>query len=135
MSQDRASAARHLRRRGITAGADQILRANGARHGLAITVMATLNARDVVVVDALAYPGFKMLALAFRLDLEPIPATSDGPDLGVLEKLCAACPSGAGDLHDAHLARLARPTWPDRAGGQPHPPDQDRSTARSAHHR
>ncbi|MYW18505.1 aminotransferase class I/II-fold pyridoxal phosphate-dependent enzyme [Streptomyces sp. SID2955] len=90
--QDRASIARHLRRRGITADADRILIANGAQHGLAITVMATLNAGDVVAVDALTYPGFKVLAHAFHLDLEPIPTAADGPDLDALEKLCATRP-------------------------------------------
>ncbi|MFD4602696.1 PLP-dependent aminotransferase family protein [Streptomyces sp. NPDC058464] len=90
--QDRASIARHLRRRGITTDADRILIANGAQHGLAITVMATLNAGDVVAVDALTYPGFKVLAHAFHLDLEPIPATADGPNLDALEKLCATRP-------------------------------------------
>lgn len=90
--QDRASVARHLRLRGINADADQILIANGAQHGLAITVMAMLNAGDVVAVDALTYPGFKVLAHAFRLDLEPIPTTTEGPDLDALERLCATRP-------------------------------------------
>ncbi|MCB8907638.1 MULTISPECIES: PLP-dependent aminotransferase family protein [unclassified Streptomyces] len=90
--QDRASIARHLRRRGITTDADRIAIAGGAQHGLAITVMAMLNAGDVVAVDALTYPGFKVLAHAFHLDLEPIPATTDGPDLDALEKLCATRP-------------------------------------------
>ncbi|MGW8760893.1 aminotransferase-like domain-containing protein [Streptomyces sp. NPDC055815] len=90
--QDRASIARHLRRRGITADPDRVLVVNGAQQGLAITVMATLNAGDVVAVDALTYPGFKVLAQAFRLDLEPIPTTADGPNLDALEKLCATRP-------------------------------------------
>ncbi|MEU8528901.1 PLP-dependent aminotransferase family protein [Streptomyces sp. NPDC048629] len=90
--QDRASIGRHLGRRGITADADRVLVVNGAQHGLAVTAMATLNAGDVVAVDALTYPGFKVLAHAFRLDLEPIPTTADGPDLEALEKLCATRP-------------------------------------------
>ncbi|MGW4028769.1 aminotransferase-like domain-containing protein [Streptomyces sp. NPDC004838] len=90
--QDRASIARHLRRRGITTDADRILITNGAQHGLAITVMAALNAGDVVAVDALTYPGFKVLAHAFHLDLEPIPKTTNGPNLDALEKLCATRP-------------------------------------------
>ncbi|GAA2408302.1 PLP-dependent aminotransferase family protein [Streptomyces pulveraceus] len=93
--QDRASIARHLRRRGITTDADRILIANGAQHGLAITVMAALDAGDVVAVDALTYPGFKVLAHAFHLDLEPIPITTDGPDLDALERLCATRPVSA----------------------------------------
>ncbi|MFD8723766.1 PLP-dependent aminotransferase family protein [Streptomyces sp. NPDC059629] len=90
--QDRASIARHLRRRGISPDADQIVVVNGAQHGLAITVMAALNAGDVVAVDALTYPGFKVLAHAFHLDVEPIPTTADGPDLDAFEKLCATRP-------------------------------------------
>ncbi|MFJ7076893.1 PLP-dependent aminotransferase family protein [Streptomyces sp. NPDC098781] len=90
--QDRASIARHLTHRGITPDADRILIVNGAQHGLAITVMAALNAGDVVAVDALTYPGFKMLAQAFHLDLEPIPTTANGPDLDAFERLCATRP-------------------------------------------
>ncbi|MFB8235473.1 PLP-dependent aminotransferase family protein [Kitasatospora purpeofusca] len=91
-AQDRASVARHLGRRGISADADRILITSGAQHGLAITIMAMLKAGDVVAVDALTYPGFKVLAHAFHLDLEPIPTTADGPDLDALEKLCATRP-------------------------------------------
>ncbi|MFI8528648.1 PLP-dependent aminotransferase family protein [Streptomyces aquilus] len=90
--QDRASIARHLRRRGLSPDLDQILVVNGAQHGLAVTVMATLGAGDVVAVDALTYPGFKVLAEAFRLDLEPIPVTPDGPDLDALAQVCARRP-------------------------------------------
>ncbi|MFD5097544.1 aminotransferase-like domain-containing protein [Streptomyces albidochromogenes] len=90
--QDRASIARHLRRRGITTDPDQILITSGAQHGLAITVMAALNAGDVIAVDALTYPGFKVLAHAFHLDLEPVPTTANGPNLDALEELCATRP-------------------------------------------
>ncbi|MFB6813536.1 PLP-dependent aminotransferase family protein [Streptomyces sp. NPDC056347] len=90
--QDRASVARHLTRRGISTNADRILITNGAQQGLAVTVMALLGAGDVVAVDALTYPGFKVLAHAFRLDLEPVPTTADGPDLDALERLCATRP-------------------------------------------
>ncbi|MFF8695544.1 PLP-dependent aminotransferase family protein [Streptomyces sp. NPDC015144] len=90
--QDRASIARHLGRRGITTDADRVLLTNGAQHGLAVTVMAALDAGDVVAVDALTYPGFKVLAHALRLDLAPVPVTAEGPDLDALEELCASRP-------------------------------------------
>ncbi|MFE4632932.1 PLP-dependent aminotransferase family protein [Streptomyces sp. NPDC056773] len=90
--QDRASIARHLALRGITADADRLLITNGAQQGLAVTVMALLSPGDVVAVDALTYPGFKVLAHAFHLDLEPVPTTPDGPDLDALERLCATRP-------------------------------------------
>lgn len=91
-AQDRATVARHLRRRGITPDPDQVLIVNGAQHGLAVTVMAALDAGDVVAVDALTYPGFKVLAQAFHLDLQPLPSTADGPDLDAFEQLCASRP-------------------------------------------
>lgn len=90
--QDRASVVRYLRRRGIDADAERVLVVSGAQHGLAVTVMATLNAGDVVAVDALTYPGFKVLAQAFNLELAPVPGTADGPDLDALERLCATRP-------------------------------------------
>ncbi|MEE1819767.1 PLP-dependent aminotransferase family protein [Streptomyces sp. SP18ES09] len=90
--QDRASIARHLRSRGVVTDAERILVAGGAQHGLAIAVMALLDAGDVVAVDALTYPGFKVLAHAFPLDLAPVPVTADGPDLDALERMCATRP-------------------------------------------
>lgn len=41
-----------------------------------------------MATDALTYPGFKGLAGAHRLELAPIPAAGDGPDLDALERLC-----------------------------------------------
>ena len=53
--------------------AEQVLIVNGAQHGLATTAMALLQPGDVVAVDALTYPGFKVLAETLQLDLAPIP--------------------------------------------------------------
>ncbi|SDY67693.1 DNA-binding transcriptional regulator, MocR family, contains an aminotransferase domain [Amycolatopsis xylanica] len=89
---DRASIARHLRRRSLTVSADQVLVVSGAQHGLAATVMATLQHGDIVAVDALTYPGFKVLAHALGLELAPLPVTPHGPDLEALERLCAQRP-------------------------------------------
>lgn len=85
---DRATVARYLRQRGLTADADRVLIVNGAQHGLAATLMATLQAGDAVAVDSLTYPGFKVLAGTLQLELAPLPASSGGPDLDVLERLC-----------------------------------------------
>jgi DNA-binding transcriptional MocR family regulator len=87
--QDRAAVARHLRQRGLSVSADQVLIVSGAQHGLAATVMATLQPGDVVAADALTYPGFKVLAQTLRLELAPLPVTRHGPDLDALEQLCA----------------------------------------------
>lgn len=85
---ERATMARHLKAHGLEVGADQVLIVNGAQQGLAITVMALLQPGDVVAVDTLTYPGFKVLAEAHRLELGPIPAAGNGPDLDALERLC-----------------------------------------------
>lgn len=89
---DRAMVARHLLRRGLSVPAEQVLLVDGAQHGIAITLMALLLPGDVVAVDALTYPGFRLIAQTQHLELAPIPATTTaagaGPDLEALEKLC-----------------------------------------------
>jgi DNA-binding transcriptional MocR family regulator len=89
---DRASIARHLTRRGVHVHPDRVLVVNGAQHGLAATLMATLNPGDVVAVDALTYPGFKVLAHALHLELAPLPVSTQGTNLDALEQLCDARP-------------------------------------------
>lgn len=89
---ERAIMARHLRGRGLRIGAEGVVIVNGAQHGLAVTTMALLRPGDIVAVDALTYPGFKVLAQAHRLDLAPIPATDKGPDLDALGRLCKTRP-------------------------------------------
>jgi DNA-binding transcriptional MocR family regulator len=85
---ERASVALHLEDRGLTVPADRVLLVSGAQHGLAITALAMLQPGDVVAVDALTYPGFKVLAQAHRLELVPIPSGVDGPDLDAFARLC-----------------------------------------------
>jgi DNA-binding transcriptional MocR family regulator len=86
---ERASVALHLEQRGLTVPADQVLIVSGAQHGLAIAALAMLKPGDVVAVDALTYPGFKVLAQVHGLELVPLPAAIDGPDLDALARLCA----------------------------------------------
>jgi DNA-binding transcriptional MocR family regulator len=89
---ERATVARHLAGHGVDVAPDRVVLTSGAQHGLAVTVMATLRPGDVVAVDALTYPGFKVLAPAFGLDLAPLPGTPEGPDLDALDRLCATRP-------------------------------------------
>ncbi|HEY2255539.1 MAG TPA: PLP-dependent aminotransferase family protein [Variovorax sp.] len=86
---ERACVARHLAARGLTPEPSRVLIVDGAQHGLAVTVMALLQPGDVVAVDALSYPGFKVLAETQRLALEPVASSGQGPDLDALERLCA----------------------------------------------
>ena len=128
---ERASVALHLERRGLEVPANQVMIVSGAQHGLAIAALAVLQPGDVVAVDALTYPGFKVLAQAQRLELVPIPAAADGPDLDALAQLCIDAANSRG-LHDANAAQPAgvgHPTAvPSTVGG-------DRPRARTCHHR
>ncbi len=85
---ERASVARHLVERGLKVSAEQVLIVSGAQHGLAVVMMTLLKPGDVIVADALTYPGFKTLAETLHLEVLPIPVTDLGPDLPALEKLC-----------------------------------------------
>jgi DNA-binding transcriptional MocR family regulator len=89
---DRAAVATHLLDRGLDVSPDCVAIDNGAQHGLAVTALAFLRPGDVVAVDALTYPGFKVLAEALRLELAPLPTTSNGPDLDALQTLCRRRP-------------------------------------------
>src|SRR5262245_56375000 len=85
---ERATVARHLKKRGLGASVETTLLVSGAQHGLMTTAMALLEPGHVVAVDALTYPGFKLAAEASRLELAPIPAAGHGPDLDALAALC-----------------------------------------------
>ncbi|UFQ02960.1 aminotransferase-like domain-containing protein [Pseudomonas fitomaticsae] len=89
---ERASVARHLKTRGLSADAEQVLIVNGAQQGLAVTLMALLKPGDVIAADALTYSGFKVLAEALHLEVVAIPVTEQGPDLAALDKLCRQRP-------------------------------------------
>ncbi|WP_163018798.1 aminotransferase class I/II-fold pyridoxal phosphate-dependent enzyme, partial [Pseudomonas viridiflava] len=58
------------------------------QQGLAVALMALLKPGDVIAADALTYSGFKVLAQALHLEVVPIPAGAEGPDLVALEYLC-----------------------------------------------
>ncbi|WP_397452931.1 PLP-dependent aminotransferase family protein [Pseudomonas sp. NA-150] len=85
---ERASVARHLRVRGLTAQAGQVLMVSGAQHGLTVTLMALLQPGDVIAADALTYSGFKVLADALHLEIVAIPVLEHGPDLQAMDTLC-----------------------------------------------
>lgn len=89
---ERETIARHLRNRSIRVPGKQVLIVNGAQQGLAVTVGALLAPGDVMVADALSYPGMKALALASRLDLVSLPAAGEGMNLDALEALCSERP-------------------------------------------
>ncbi|EOL8958804.1 PLP-dependent aminotransferase family protein [Cronobacter dublinensis] len=85
---DRDAIAAWLAGAGLNAAPENVLVVNGAQHGLAVTVMSLLRPGDVVAVDALTYPGFKVVASMYHIELVAVPVTPLGPDLAALEALC-----------------------------------------------
>ncbi|WP_322013104.1 PLP-dependent aminotransferase family protein [Paraburkholderia sp. J12] len=81
--------------RGIRVGAEQVFLVLGAQQGLDIATRALLQPHDAVLVDALTYPGFRMLAKAQKLAIRPVPALAGGSDLDALDALCARYKSRA----------------------------------------
>ncbi|MBI6527894.1 PLP-dependent aminotransferase family protein [Proteus vulgaris] len=85
---DKTVFSQYLKNKKITVEPENIIITNGAQQGIAITLLGVLKPGDVVAVDALSYPGFKLAALAHHLEILPIPITPLGPDLEKLEELC-----------------------------------------------
>ncbi|MBC3921032.1 PLP-dependent aminotransferase family protein [Undibacterium sp. CY18W] len=89
---ERHTMARHLRNRGLRVPAEQVLIVNGAQQGLAISVLGLLMPGDILVMDAVSFPGMKILAQQARLDVEALPLHDDKLDLTALAALCRRRP-------------------------------------------
>jgi DNA-binding transcriptional MocR family regulator len=85
---ERETVAHHLASLGVPASMETTLLVSGAQHGLTTTAMALFEPGDVIAVDALTYPGFKLAAEAARLELVPVASAGNGPDLDALSALC-----------------------------------------------
>ncbi|MDN3352281.1 PLP-dependent aminotransferase family protein [Actinomadura sp. DC4] len=84
----RAIVATALLDRGIDTAPDDVLLTSGAQQALDTVLGALTRPGDVLAVDALTYPGVKLVAAAHGLELAPVPVTPDGPDLEALDLLC-----------------------------------------------
>lgn len=89
---DRATVARYLLDRGVDTAPENVLLTSGAQQALDCVLRTLTRPGDVLAVDALSYPGIKLLAFAHGLDLAPVPVTPAGPDLDALDRLCHARP-------------------------------------------
>ncbi|MEU4745475.1 PLP-dependent aminotransferase family protein, partial [Actinosynnema sp. NPDC023658] len=87
---ERAAVATHLLDRGVDTAPANVALTCGAQHALDTTLRSATRPGDVLAVDALTYPGMKLLAAAHHLELVPVPATATGPDLDALDHLCRA---------------------------------------------
>ncbi|MBB5084152.1 aminotransferase-like domain-containing protein [Nonomuraea endophytica] len=89
---DRAVVATYLLDRGIDVAPANVLLAGGTQQALDTVLRALTRPGDVVAVDALTYPGIRLLASAHGLELAPVPVTATGPDLDALDELCRIRP-------------------------------------------
>ncbi|MFF2141608.1 PLP-dependent aminotransferase family protein [Kitasatospora sp. NPDC058190] len=89
---DRAVVATYLLDRGVDTAPENVLLTSGAQQALDCVLRTLTRPGDVLAVDALSYPGIKLLAAAHGLDPAPVPVTPAGPDLDALDRLCRARP-------------------------------------------
>ena len=85
---ERSVFADYLAQFGVKTDPENLMIVNGTQHGLTVAVMGLLKPGDVVAVDALTYPGFKVLAEQFHLELAAVPACGEAMDLQALRTLC-----------------------------------------------
>ncbi len=94
-SRGQAAVATYLLGHGIDVPPQRVVLTAGGQQGLDAVLGAVTPPGSVVAVDALTYPGVKLVAAARRLDLVPVPVDSSGMDLDHLERLCAQRPVSA----------------------------------------
>lgn len=83
----RQALVKYLRRKDMVVDPERIMLVSGAQQGLACAVMTLFQPGDVIVVDALTYPGFTGLAQSHSLELQALPISVGGPDLNALQHL------------------------------------------------
>ena len=94
---DHAGTARHRQagaawaeRFDVAASPDDVVVCAGTQHALCVSLMATTEPGDVVLCDALTYPGIKAIAKRLHLRLEGVAMDGGGMLPGALEAACRA---------------------------------------------
>jgi DNA-binding transcriptional MocR family regulator len=85
---DKSVIKNYLAHHNISAETQNMAIVNGAQQGLALTVMSLLKPGDLIAVDAITYPGFKLLAQVHGLELIAIPMLNQCTDLNALTQAC-----------------------------------------------
>ena len=84
---DRRVVATYLLGRGIDVPPASVLLTNGSQQGLSAALDAVAGPGSAVAIDALSYPGVRMLAGPRRQQLAAIPVSTEGPDLAAFERM------------------------------------------------
>lgn len=86
----RAAGARWLSEHGQPAEADEIVVCAGAQHAILVALAATVGPGEVVLCEALTYPGFLAAARTLGLRVQPVPIDDQGLVPEALEAICAS---------------------------------------------
>lgn len=90
MAAHRATGAAWIGRQVAAAEPERLVVTVGAQHAIAVTLAALTNPGDVVLVEALTWPGVKALASLLHLELEALPMDRDGLEPEAFEAACRA---------------------------------------------
>jgi DNA-binding transcriptional MocR family regulator len=91
----RAAGAEWVKRSGLPASAEQVLVSSGNQHGMTAVFAALLSPGDLVVTEALTYPGMKNLAGLLSLRLQGVALDEQGMRPDALAAACRARPPKA----------------------------------------
>lgn len=86
----RAAGAAWLALGGITARPDDIVVTNGSQHGMTAIFAAVCRPGDLVLTEALTYPGMKAVASLLHLRLQGLPMDQSGLLPDAFEAVCRA---------------------------------------------
>jgi DNA-binding transcriptional MocR family regulator len=85
---ERNAGAAWLGRRPLDASGEQVVVAPGAQAALTALLASFLEPGEVILAEALAYPGFRTLAAHLRLRVAPVPMDGEGLVPEALEEAC-----------------------------------------------
>jgi DNA-binding transcriptional MocR family regulator len=81
--------AEHLSGHGVRVGAHEIVLCQGASQGISLALRLFAGSGDAVAVEEPTYQNVLGALIALGLKAVPVPMTSDGPDLDVLDRVLA----------------------------------------------
>lgn len=94
---DQAGSARHRRagaawiaRFGLDVSPDDVVVCSGSQHAICVTLMACCNPGELVLCDALSYPGIRAITRQLGLKLDGVPMRAGTTDLDALASICRA---------------------------------------------
>jgi DNA-binding transcriptional MocR family regulator len=88
LARHREAGARWLERAGVRLGGERVLVTGGAQHALAIALATATQPGDVLLTEALTYPGIKSLARILGLRVHPVTLDEHGLVPDALEEAC-----------------------------------------------